>query len=106
MLDGALRLAPAAAIAIAVGLATRALLLHLLPGMHLAAIVLRATVLCTTGIAVYAALARLFGLRELVEMEGILLRKLRSLQPPIDLWSRLALGPRTSRAAERAGRPL
>ena len=106
MLDGALRLALAAAIAIAVGLAIRALLLHLFPGMHLAAIVLRATVLCTLGIAIYAALARLFGLRELVEMEGILLRRLRSLQPPTGSWSRLALAPRASRATERARRPL
>lgn len=77
MLGGALRLAAAAAVATGLGLLARAQLMHWLPGMHVATLLLRAALLCMVGVGAYAILARLFGVRELVEAEGILLRKLR-----------------------------
>ncbi len=76
MLTAALRLALAAAIAAGLGLAARALLLQWLPDMHLTAILLRATLLCTFGIVVYGLLARLLGVHEVVEFEDIVLRRL------------------------------
>jgi putative peptidoglycan lipid II flippase len=75
MLDGALRLSAAAAGAIGIGFATRALVRYLLPGMHLTEILLRGSALCAFGLAVYLVLARLFGVRELVEMERRLRRR-------------------------------
>jgi putative peptidoglycan lipid II flippase len=77
MLNGALRLAVAASIAIAIGLAVRVQLLALFPGVHLSAVLIRATVLCAVGIGTYVACARILGVRELIEMELILLRKLK-----------------------------
>ena len=56
MLDGALRLSAAAAGAIGVDFAARALVLHLLPGMHLTEILLRGSALCAFGLAVYLVL--------------------------------------------------
>jgi putative peptidoglycan lipid II flippase len=82
MLNGALRLAVAASVAIAIGLAVRAQLLALFPGVHLTAILIRVTVLCTVGISTYVALARILGVRELIEMELILLRKLKLRPSP------------------------
>lgn len=41
-------------------------------------ILVRATVLCTVGSAIYLALARLFGIRELERFERMLLRRLNS----------------------------
>ena len=55
MLHGALRLAVAAGVAIAIGLAVRAQLLTLVPGVHLTAILIRVTVLCAVGISTYVA---------------------------------------------------
>lgn len=77
MLVAALRLALAAAIATGLGLAARALLLQGLPDMHVATILLRATLLCTFGIVVYGVLARLLGVHEVAEFEDIILRWLR-----------------------------
>ena len=82
MLNGALRLAVAAGVAIAIGLAVRAQLLELVPGVHLTAILIRATVLCAVGIGAYAVFARILGVRELIEIEAILLRKLKLRPPP------------------------
>ena len=82
MLNGALRLAVAAGVAIAIGLAVRAQLLELVPGMHLIAILIRATVLCAVGISIYAVFARILGVRELIEIEVMLLRKLKLRPPP------------------------
>jgi putative peptidoglycan lipid II flippase len=76
MLDTALRLAVAAAIAIGVGLGLRAALLQFLPEIQLWALLIRATVLCVFGIGIYVAGARLLGVHELAEIEGMLLRKL------------------------------
>ena len=81
MLNGALRLAVAAGLAIVIGLAVRAQLLELVPGVHLTAILIRATVLCAVGISTYMAFARILGVRELIEIEVMLLRKLK-LRPP------------------------
>jgi putative peptidoglycan lipid II flippase len=81
MLDAALRLALAAGIAIVLGLAVRMALLRSLPGVDLPVILVRATVLCTAGSAIYLALARLFGIRELERFERMLLRRLRFRQP-------------------------
>jgi hypothetical protein len=44
-------------------------------------ILVRATMLCTVGSAIYLALARLFGIRELARFERMLLRRLRCRQP-------------------------
>jgi len=82
MLNGALRLAIAAGVAIAIGLAVRAQLVELVPGVHLTAILIRATVLCAVGIGAYAVFARILGVRELIEIEAILLRKLKLRPPP------------------------
>jgi putative peptidoglycan lipid II flippase len=81
MFQAALRLAVAAAAAIDIGLAVRALLLPYLPGTHLVVILLRATVLCTVGVGTYFTLARLLGIRESAELEHFLLRKLGLRRP-------------------------
>lgn len=78
MLDGALRLAAAAAAAIGGGLVARAFLLSVLPGVGLFALMLRGAVLCALGISIYALLARWFGVHEIVEIEQKILRKLHS----------------------------
>lgn len=77
MLGAALRLAAAAAIATGLGLIARAQLLRWLPDMHVAIILLRATLLCVIGIGAYAILARLFRVPEVAEIEEIVQRKLR-----------------------------
>ena len=77
MLNGALRLAVAAGVAIGIGLAVRAQLLELVPGVLLPAILIRAAVLCAVGIGTYVTLARILGVRELTEIEGMLLRRLK-----------------------------
>jgi hypothetical protein len=83
MLDAALRLAAAAGIAIAIGLAVRFALLQSLPGLSLPAIFLRATVLCAIGSGIYLALAQLFGIRELATFERMLLRRLKLRRPTL-----------------------
>ena len=77
MLSAALRLAAAAAIAIAAGLALRAVLVPLVPGVGFVALFTRDIVLCGVGIAIYATAARLFGVRELVDLAGMITRRLR-----------------------------
>ena len=77
MLDGALRLAVAGAGAIGVGLLARALLLQFFPGITLAVILIRATALCVLGVSIYIVLARLLNVRELAEIEVILLRRFK-----------------------------
>jgi putative peptidoglycan lipid II flippase len=81
MLGAALRLALAAGIAIVLGLAVRTALLRWLPGVDLPVILVRTTVLCTVGSAIYLSVARLFGIRELERFERMLLRRLRFRQP-------------------------
>jgi putative peptidoglycan lipid II flippase len=81
MLDAAVRLAMAAGVAIGLGLAVRTQLLQSLPGVHLIAILIRATVLCAVGICTYVTLARILGVSEITEIEGMLLRRLK-LRPP------------------------
>jgi putative peptidoglycan lipid II flippase len=81
MLDAALRLAAAAGIAIGIGLAVRVALLQSLPGVSLPVIFLRASVLCVTGGGIYLLLAQLFGIRELVTFERMLLRRLKLRRP-------------------------
>jgi putative peptidoglycan lipid II flippase len=83
MLNTALRLAAAAAIAIVIGLAVRFALLKWLPGVSLPAIFLRAAVLCAIGGGVYIVLAQLFGIRELATFERMLLRCLKLRQPKL-----------------------
>jgi putative peptidoglycan lipid II flippase len=78
MLDASIRLAFAAAIAIGAGLGFRMVLISFWPGTDLAIILMRATMLCAFGVAAYLAAARVFGVRELSEIEGHLLRRIRS----------------------------
>ena len=63
MLDTALRLAAATAVAIAVGLAFRPMLIQLLPDNDDLAIVIRGTVLCAVGLGIYIALAWVLGVK-------------------------------------------
>jgi hypothetical protein len=81
MLEAALRLAVAAGVAIGVGLGVRVLLLQLLPGMHLAVILMRTIVLCSVGLGIYLALARFLGIRELAKFERLLLSRFRLRRP-------------------------
>jgi putative peptidoglycan lipid II flippase len=78
MLDGALRMAVAAGVAIFVGLGVRGWLLGFLPGVSLMEILTRASVLCVVGVATYLIVTRILGVRELTEVGGMLLRKLRA----------------------------
>ncbi len=78
MLDASIRLALAAALSIGMGLALRALLLTCWPGTGLGIISMRATVLCAFGVTAYLALARVLGVRELTEVQGLLLRRMRT----------------------------
>ena len=77
MLSATWRLAVAAAVAIALGLAIRQGLVALLPGIDAASILLRGSLLCAAGIAIYAAVARLLGVRELGDLAALLTRRLR-----------------------------
>jgi putative peptidoglycan lipid II flippase len=81
MLSAALSLAAAAGIAIYAGLWVRDLLVRILPGMQVGIILTRAGLLCAFGIAVYLALARLFGISELATLQRLLLRRLGSRRP-------------------------
>ena len=83
LLDGVLRLAAAAGIAIGAGLAVRAALLQLLPGAGLTAIAVRAAALCAVGGGIYLALAQLFGIHELATFERMLLRRLKLRRPTL-----------------------
>ena len=76
MLGAALGLAVATGLAIGAGLYLRYLLLQFLPGMQILAILMRATVLCAFGIAIYLAVARLLGVTELARLQRLLSRRL------------------------------
>ena len=80
MLGAASRLAVAAAIATGLGLLARAQLLQWLPDMRVTTVLLRGLLLCTLGIGAYAVFARALGVRELAEIQEILLRTLRLRQ--------------------------
>ena len=82
LMDGALRLALAAAIATTVGLLLRVLLLRILPGVDLTTILVRAMGLCVFGTGIYLILVRSFGVRELAEFEGMILGRLKLPRPP------------------------
>jgi putative peptidoglycan lipid II flippase len=79
MLDAAVRLAVAAAIAICAGLLLRAALLQLFPDTQLWVILMRAIGLCLFGVGTYVAVARMLGVRELAEVETIVLRRLTQM---------------------------
>jgi hypothetical protein len=57
-----------------VGLGVRALLLQLLPDAYLAVILMRAMALCLVGLGTYVTLARVLGVAELSELEGLVLQ--------------------------------
>ena len=76
MLGAALGLAVATGLAIGAGLYLRYLLLQFLPGMQILAILMRATVLCAFGIAIYLIVARLLGVTELARLQRLLSRRL------------------------------
>ena len=78
MLNTALRLARATAVAIGVGLALRPTLIQLLPDNHVVAILMRAAVLCTIGLGIYLILAWVSGVKELTEVERLAIQELRS----------------------------
>ena len=75
MLDGALRLAAAAAMAMGCGLAARPYLLALAPGTGPLSLLSRATVLCAFSLLIYGVLGRAFGVNEVVEIERKILRR-------------------------------
>ncbi len=77
MMGAALQMAAAALIAIGAGWGVRILLLGLLPGLHLAEIVTRAMTLCGVGVGTYLVLLRIFGVRELAEVERLVARKFK-----------------------------
>jgi putative peptidoglycan lipid II flippase len=76
MLDAALRLTVAAAVAIGVGLVARTLFLHFLPGVQLTVLLVRVALLCSVGTGIYLTLARLLGVSELAKINALLLPKL------------------------------
>jgi putative peptidoglycan lipid II flippase len=75
MLKAALIFGGAAGIAIDAGLGLRIMLLQLLPGMHPVVILTRATVACVVGVGIYFSVARFFRIRELAELERMLMRR-------------------------------
>ena len=75
MLGAALQMAAAASIAIGAGWGVRILLLGWLPGVHLVEIVTRAATLCGVGVGTYLVLLRIFGVRELAEVERLVARR-------------------------------
>ncbi len=77
MLKAVLIFGGAAGIAIDAGLGVRAILLQFLPSIHPAVILTRATVACVVGVSIYFGVARMFRIRELAELERMLMRKLR-----------------------------
>ena len=62
--------------AVGAGLYLRYLLLQFLPGSQILSILKRIAVLCTVGIAIYLAVARLLGVTELARLQRLLSRKL------------------------------
>jgi len=76
MLAAVSRMAAAAAIASGLALWLRGPVLHWLPGMTLAPVLLRAVLLCSLGLGMYVALAHLFGVRDLAELKTLLMHRL------------------------------
>ena len=76
MLGATFGLAVATGLAIGAGLYLRYLLLQFLPSMQILAILMRATLLCAFGIAIYLAVARLLGVTELARLQRLLSRRL------------------------------
>ena len=77
MLGAALQMAAAASIAIGAGWGVRIWLLGWLPGVHLVEIATRAATLCSVGVGTYLVFLRIFGVRELAEVERAAARKFR-----------------------------
>jgi putative peptidoglycan lipid II flippase len=77
MLDATVRLSFAAAIAIGLGLGIRGVVLAYLPGIDLAPLLARTALLSLVGVGTYAALAAVFGIRELSEIKTFLAHELR-----------------------------
>lgn len=77
MLGAALGMAVTAAIAIGAGLWVRAVLVQIFPSMHAVVILTRAIVLCAVGTGIYLVLAQLLGIRELSNLQRLLLRRLK-----------------------------
>ena len=77
MLGAALQMAVAASIAIGAGWGVRIWLLGWLPGVHLVEIATRAATLCSVGVGTYLVFLRIFGVRELAEVERAAARKFR-----------------------------
>ena len=76
MLHASLRLAIAAFVATGIGLLVRAQLLSWLPAADATTVLIRAALLCTFGIGVYATLAHLFRVGEIVEIRSLVVRRL------------------------------
>ena len=81
MLDAALRMALAACLAIGLGLLARAGLLLWLPGTHIAAVLLRAFLLCAFAIAAYVGLASLLGVRDIADLRDVFHKLWRHAEP-------------------------
>jgi putative peptidoglycan lipid II flippase len=82
MLDTAMRLALATAVAIAIGVLLRPVLLQLLPSNDLLSLLGRASALCGIGLGIYLLLAQILGVKEVGEIERIALhirRRFRAL---------------------------
>jgi putative peptidoglycan lipid II flippase len=75
MLGAALQMAAAASIAIGAGWGVRIWLLGWLPGVQLVEIVTRAATLCAVGVGTYLVFLRIFGVRELAEVERLVARR-------------------------------
>lgn len=78
ILDPAVRMAVATAIAIGLGLAARPYALDHLPGTALVPLLARIALLSLLGLSVYALIARLLGVRELSDAARLLLRRKRA----------------------------
>lgn len=77
MLGPALRMALACAVAIAAGLTIRSLLPQFLLSMDFAILLARSGLLCLAGLGIYLGIVRLLGVRELPEVQEMIVRELR-----------------------------
>lgn len=84
LLPATLRLAAAAAIAIGVGLTLRIGLAHWLGGQHALVVILRAALLCSVSVGLYAVLAYLFGVADVTEVARLVRRRLAGRAAPSD----------------------
>jgi putative peptidoglycan lipid II flippase len=78
-LRASLSMAFATGVAIAAGLVTRRVLPHVLLSMDFFIVVLRGLILCGIGLGLYVFVARQLGVRELAEVEGMLVHRLKIL---------------------------